>query len=130
MLSNVFWSAGVTGQCAHPTWVISTAQVFVSSPQKRRHSLDFLPELNPKEIELLVLDAGEKNGQMNRRRAIGNEQLLVGNHALLDSHDVRSRADWFGAVDNLVSLNLWEDLVRLNQQPPHRSIGKFKPTLH
>ena len=62
MLSNVFWSAEVTGQCAHPTWVIPTAQVFVTSPRKRRHSPDFLPELNLKEIELLVLAAGEKNG--------------------------------------------------------------------
>jgi hypothetical protein len=85
------------------------AQVFVTSPQKKRHSLDFLPELNPKEIELLVLAAREKSGQINRRRAIGNEQLLVGNHTLLDSHDARSRAEWFGAIDNLVSLNLLED---------------------
>lgn len=85
------------------------AQVFITSLRKQRHSLDFLPELSPKEIELLVLASKEKNGQISCRRAIGNEQLLVGSRALLDSHDARSRAEWFGAIDNLVSLNFLED---------------------
>jgi len=74
----------------------------------RRRSLDFLPDLNPKVIELVVLAARDKSGQICRLREIGHEQLIVGKQMLLDSDSPRSRAEWMGAIDNLVSLGLLE----------------------
>ena len=80
----------------------------ISTLPPRRRSLDFLPDLNPKEIELVVLAARDKSGQIWHRREIGREQLIVGNQVLLDSDDARSRAEWIGAIGNLVSLGLLE----------------------
>jgi hypothetical protein len=85
----------------------SAATVGISSAARRR-SLDALPDLNPKEIELVVLAARDKSGQICHRTAIGHEQLFIGDHTFLDSDNPRSRAEWIGAVENLVSLGLLE----------------------
>lgn len=83
----------------------------IASPDAR-HPKGFLPDLNPKEIEIIVLTARDKNGQIFHRKAIGSEQLVIGDHILLDSHNPRSRAEWIGAVTHLVSLGFVEGADR------------------
>jgi hypothetical protein len=90
---------------------LQTAPV-TSGPLQRRHlrSSEFLPELNPKEIELLVSAARDSSGQISRRKAIGGDQLHVGDRAYMDSRNARSVAEWLGAVKTLVSEDLLEDV--------------------
>jgi hypothetical protein len=75
---------------------------------KHRRSLDFLPELNPKEIELLVLAARDPAGQLFRVRMANRERLSIGSHSFLDDNNSRNRAEWTGALENLVSFGLFE----------------------
>jgi hypothetical protein len=81
-------------------------------PLRRRRALsgEFLPELNPKEIELLVSAAQDPSGQIGRRKAIGYDQLYVGDQTFLNSRNARSVAEWLGAVKTLVSEELLEDV--------------------
>jgi len=79
----------------------------IALPARRRWH-DFLPDLNPKEIELIVVVARDKSGQIRRPKEIGREQLFVGNRGLLDSDNARSRAEWIGAIENLVSCGFLE----------------------
>jgi hypothetical protein len=73
-----------------------------------RHPQDFLPDLNSKEIEIIVLTSRDKSGQIFHRKPIGIEQLLIGDHILLDSNNPRIRAEWIGALTNLVYLGFVE----------------------
>jgi hypothetical protein len=76
----------------------------------RSGSHEFLPELNPKEIELLVCAARDSSGQIGRRKAIGGDQLHVGNRTFVDSCNARDTAQWLGALKGLVSEDLLEDV--------------------
>jgi hypothetical protein len=75
---------------------------------KHRRSLDFLPELNPKEIELVVLAARDPAGQVFRVRMANRERISIGSHSFLEDNNPRNRAEWIGALENLVSLGLFE----------------------
>ncbi|MGD0801425.1 MAG: hypothetical protein ABR906_08930 [Terracidiphilus sp.] len=75
---------------------------------RRQRSLDFLPDLNPKEIELVVSVARDENGQIFCARVAGREVLSIGSQAMLNSDSSRNRAEWIGAIKNLVSLGLLE----------------------
>jgi len=71
--------------------------------RQRKRSLEFLPDFSPKEIELVATAAKEPNGQINHMRAIGTEQLYIGNKTFLNPNDARGTAEWMGAIRNLVS---------------------------
>jgi hypothetical protein len=73
-----------------------------------RRSLDFLPELNPKEIELVVLAARDPAGQVFRVRMANRERISIGSHSFLDDNNPRNRAEWIGTLKKLVSLGLFE----------------------
>ena len=75
---------------------------------KQRRSLDFTPELNPKEIEILALIKRDQAGQLFRVRSAGRERLAIGKVVLFDSNEARSRAEWVGALENLVSFGFLE----------------------
>lgn len=79
----------------------------IDLPRGRR-SLDFLPELNPKEIEILALTKRDQAGQLFRVRSAGRERLAIGKVVLFNSNDARSRAEWIAALEDLVSLGLLE----------------------
>ncbi|MBZ5524742.1 MAG: hypothetical protein LAP21_21090 [Acidobacteriia bacterium] len=66
--------------------------------------------MNPKEIELLVSAARDASGQICRRKAIGADQLHVGDRTFLDSRNARNVAEWLGALKTLVSEYLLEDV--------------------
>ena len=84
-----------------------TAQSTIQG-SKHRRSLDFLPELNPKEIELLVLAARDPAGQLFRVRTANRDRLPIGSHSFLDDNNPRNRAEWTGGLENLVSFGLFE----------------------
>ncbi len=73
-----------------------------------RSSPDFLPELNPKEIELVVMAARDPAGQVFRVRMANRERISIGSHSLLEDSNPRNRAEWIGALENLLSLGLFE----------------------
>jgi hypothetical protein len=77
--------------------------------RRRKRSLEFLPDFSPKEIELIATAAKEPNGQINHMRAIGTEQLYIGNKTFLNPRDARGTAEWMGAVRNLVSDGFLEE---------------------
>lgn len=79
-----------------------------SAVARRRQALNFLPDLTPKEIELVASASRGKSEQIFRVRMAGRERLSVGSLTLLDSKDPRDSAEWIGAIENLVSLGLLE----------------------
>lgn len=85
----------------------ATVQPTVDVSQHRR-SLDFLPELDPKEIELVVLAARDPAGQVFRVRMANRERISIGSHSLLEDSNPRNRAEWIGALENLISLGIFE----------------------
>jgi hypothetical protein len=76
---------------------------------KRSRPLEFLPDLNPREIEILVIAARDPSGQISRQTTDGGYLLCVGNSTLMDSHDARTTAELIGAVRTLVSEDLLEE---------------------
>jgi hypothetical protein len=81
---------------------------FAVAAPRRHRTLEFLPDLNPKEIELVVSASRDQDGQIFRVRMAGRERLSVGGQTLLDSNNPRTRAEWIGAIENLVSLGFLE----------------------
>lgn len=85
-----------------------TPEPFAVALPRRHRTLEFLPDLNPKEIELVTLASRDESGQIFRVRMASRERLSVGSQTLLDSNNPRSRAEWIGAIENLVSMDLLE----------------------
>ena len=73
-----------------------------------RRSLEFMPELKPKEIEILVLTKRDQVGQLFRVRTASGERLSIGKNVLFHSNDARGRAEWVGALENLVALGFFQ----------------------
>lgn len=89
--------------------MIPSSQIHVTPVQPQRPSWpEFLPDLKPKEIELLVTARNDSSGQINHLKAVGTEQLYVGKRTFIKQQNARAVAEWLGAVNNLVAMGLFE----------------------